>query len=86
MEELVQERRFFQNTYAPTGGRMYLNDDNALRIDYARCTVEDWKNAGLLDENEYYYLVACIVEGIPFVSNNFRYVRCVSQELGTAQL
>ncbi len=43
---------------------MYLNDDNALRIDYARCTVEDWKNAGLLDENEYYYLVACIVEGI----------------------
>ena len=52
MEELVQERRFFQNTYAPTGGRMYLNDDNALRIDYARCTVEDWKNAGLLDENE----------------------------------
>lgn len=69
MEDLVQERRFFQNTYAPTGGRMYLNDDNALRIDYARCTVEDWMNAGLLDENEYYYLVACIVEGIPFVSN-----------------
>ena len=48
---------------------MYLNDDNALRIDYARCTVEDWKTAGLLNENEYYYLAACIVEGIPFVSN-----------------
>lgn len=69
LEQLPKERRFFQNTYAPTGGRMYLNDENALRIDYARCTVEDWREAGLLSENEYYYLVACIVEGIPFVSN-----------------
>ncbi len=69
MEELPKERRFFQNTYAPAGGRMYLNDDNALRIDFARCTVEDWKGKGLLSEDEYYYLVACIVEGIPFVSN-----------------
>lgn len=69
MKTLGQERRFFQNTYAPTGGRMYLNDDNALRIDYARCTVEDWRGAGFLSDDEYYYLVACIVEGIPFVSN-----------------
>lgn len=69
MEDLPVERRFFQNTYAPVGGRMYLNDDNALRIDFARCTVEDWKAAGLLSEEEYFYLVACIVEGIPFVSN-----------------
>ena len=69
MENLIQERRFFQNTYAPTGGRMYVNDENALRIDYARNTVEDWKKEQLIDEKEYYYLLACIVEGIPFVSN-----------------
>jgi adenine-specific DNA-methyltransferase len=69
LEVLAVERRFFQNTYAPIGERMYLNDENALRIDFARCTVEDWKNEGLLSEDEYYYLVACIVEGIPFVSN-----------------
>lgn len=66
---LPENRRFFQNTYAPTGGRMYLNDENALRIDFARCTVEDWKAEGVLSEAEYYYLIACIVEGIPFVSN-----------------
>lgn len=69
MESLAQEKRFFQNTYAPTGGRMYVTDENALRIDYARNTVENWKNAGLISEDEYFYLVACIVEGIPFVSN-----------------
>lgn len=69
LEKLDQEKRFFQNTYAPTGGRMYLKDDNALRIDYARIQVEEWYKNGLLTENEYFYLVACIVEGIPFVSN-----------------
>lgn len=69
METLPQERRFFQNTYAPTGGRMYVNDENALRIDFARNRVEDWKQNGLLTDDEYYYLVACIIEGIPFVSN-----------------
>lgn len=69
MEELPREKRFFQNTYAPTGGRMYLNDENALRIDYARITVEEWYKDNLLTENEYFYLLACIVEGIPFVSN-----------------
>lgn len=69
MQKLPQKKRFFQNTYAPTGGRMYLNDDNALRIDFARITVEEWYNDGLLTDDEYYYLVACIVEGIPFVSN-----------------
>lgn len=69
MEVLPYEKRCFQNNYAPTGNRMYVTDSNALRIDFARNTVEDWKNQGLLSEIEYYYLVACIIEGIPFVSN-----------------
>lgn len=69
MEALPIERRFFQNTYAPTGGRMYVNDENALRIDFARNYIEDWKKEGILSDDEYFYLLACIVEGIPFVSN-----------------
>ena len=69
MEHLSREKRFFQNNYAPTGKRMYVTDSNALRIDYARNTIEFWKLENLLDEMEYYYLVACVVEGIPFVSN-----------------
>ncbi len=69
MEVLEQKRRFFQNTYAPAGGRMYVTDENALRIDFARNTVEDWYKNGLISEDEYFYLVACIVEGVPFVSN-----------------
>ena len=69
MESLAKQKRFFQNNYAPLGGRMYITDANALRIDFARNTIEEWNRAGLLSENEYYYLVASVVEGIPFVSN-----------------
>lgn len=69
METLPNEKRFFQNNYAPVGGRMYITNSNALRIDFARNTIEDWYCKGLLSTNEYYYLVASLLEGIPFVSN-----------------
>ena len=69
MESLEKEKRLFQNNYSPIGGRMYLTDANALRIDYARNKIETWHNEGLLSEDEYYYLIASVIEGIPFVSN-----------------
>lgn len=69
MEMLDKDKRFFQNTYAPIGGRMYITNENALRIDYIRNKIEDWKNRCIILENEYYYLLACFIEGIPFVSN-----------------
>lgn len=69
MECLALEKRFFQNNYAPTGGRMYITDANALRIDFARNTIEDWRSQGYLSDDEYFYLVASVIEGIPFVSN-----------------
>lgn len=70
MEKLIPyEKRFFQNNYSPQGGRMYITDDNALRIDFCRITIEDWKKQHVINDNEYYYLIACLIEGIPFVSN-----------------
>lgn len=69
LNKLPIEKRFFQNNYSPSGGRMYLTDENALRIDFARNSIEDWKKQNLIDEDEYYYLLAGLIEGIPFVSN-----------------
>lgn len=69
MGKLPQSKRFFQNNYSPKGGRMYVTEENALRIDFSRITVEKWYKQGLLNRYEYYYLIASIVEGIPFVSN-----------------
>ena len=68
-EKLPQEKRFFQNNFSPAGGRMYLRDDNALSIDFARNKIEEWQQAELIPEDEYFYLLAACVEGIPFVSN-----------------
>lgn len=65
----VENIGFFYNNFSPNGGRMYITDDNAIRIDSSRLFVEDWKEKNLISENEYYYLIACIVEGIPFISN-----------------
>ena len=69
LERMPVKKRFFQNNYSPLGSRMYLTEDNALRIDFARNKVEDWHDKGYLNNNEYFYLIASIVEGIPFVSN-----------------
>ena len=69
LEKIPINKRFFQNNYSSIGNRMYLTENNALRIDYARNKVEEWYNKGYISRNEYYYLVASIVEGIPFVSN-----------------
>ena len=69
LEILPKEKRFFQNNYSPLGGRMYINDENALRIDYVRNAIEKWYKQKLLTSSEYFYLIACLVEGIPFISN-----------------
>lgn len=69
LESLAKEKRFFQNNYSPIGGRMYITDSNALRIDFARNKIEQWFDCNLITQSEYFYLIACIVEGIPFVSN-----------------
>jgi len=59
------------NNYSPFGeaGRMYLTEENARRIDFIRETIERWKNEELLNDNEYKYLLACLIESVPFVSN-----------------
>lgn len=69
LEKLPKKKRFFQNNYSPVGNRMYITSDNALKIDFARNKIEEWKSNGLITKPEYYYLVASVIEGIPYVSN-----------------
>lgn len=62
---------FIANNYAPNEhcSRMYLSASNALRIDFIRTTIETWRQQRWIDEMEYYYLLAGLVEGVPYVSN-----------------
>lgn len=61
---------FIYQNYSPGGSeRMYFSADNAGRIDYFRQKIEEWKNANLLSNNEYCYLLACLIESVSDVSN-----------------
>lgn len=66
---------FIYKNYTPTGTenlprqRMYFIDENGKRIDAIRLKIEDWKNKSLISENEYFILLACLIETIGFYSN-----------------
>ena len=62
---------FIHDNYSPneTCERMYLTSENAKRIDYIRNTIEKWKNQKLINESEYFYLLASLIEGVPYISN-----------------
>lgn len=61
---------FIYKNYAPKESeRMYFTPENAARIDYFRKQIEYWKNSNLLSEEEYCYLLACLIESVSNVSN-----------------
>lgn len=61
---------FIYKTYAPTlTNRMYFTAENAGRIDYFRQTIQKWYDSNLLSEDEYAYLLACLIESVSDVSN-----------------
>lgn len=62
---------YYELNYSPSGiaGRMYLSSQNARRIDFIRNKIDEWKNAELINDNEFYYLLSSLIEAIPFVSN-----------------
>ena len=64
-------KSFIYDNYSPNKKceRMYLTPENAKRIDFIRNTIEEWKKEKIINENEYFYLLASLVEGVPFVSN-----------------
>lgn len=49
--------------------RQYFSDDNAKKIDAIRTQIEEWKKENKLLDNEYYYLIACLVESSDKVAN-----------------
>ena len=58
---------FITENYSPAGKakRMYFTEENAKRIDFIRTTIEEWKRENALTQNEYYYLLASLIEAVP---------------------
>lgn len=59
----------FKNYSLAESSRMYFTEENAARIDYFRFQIEDWKSKNLIDDKEYAYLLACLIESVSKVSN-----------------
>lgn len=49
--------------------RNYFTSDNARKIDAIRMKIEKWKKKKLINDNEYYYLLACLIEAADKVAN-----------------
>ena len=69
--EVNNKNSFIADNYAPNENcdRMYLTAENARRIDFIRNKIEEWKDKKLIKAQEYNYLLACLIEGVPYVSN-----------------
>lgn len=65
---------FISSHFSPAGGaasegRMYFTPENAARIDAAREAVESWRKERQVGEDDYYLLLAAIIEGADRVAN-----------------
>lgn len=66
---------FIYTNYTPEGTknldqpRTYFIGENGKKIDAIRETIEDWKNNKLVSEDEYFILLACLIESVPFYAN-----------------
>lgn len=61
---------FIYNNFSLGGSdRQYFSQDNAARIDYIRTKIEKWYSEDRITKNEYYYLIACLIESVSKVAN-----------------
>lgn len=68
--EKETRKGFVYQSYSPGGSeRMYFSEGNAARIDYFRYQIEEWKHHGKINDKEYDYLLACLLESVSHVSN-----------------
>ena len=75
LNNLKGSNGFISQNYAPKQTqhlekpRMYFTDENAQKIDAIRMQIEEWKKKDLINENEYYILLATLIEAIGYFSN-----------------
>lgn len=49
--------------------RMYFTDINGIKCDSIRTTIEDWHNDNLITDNEYFYLLSCLITSVDKCAN-----------------
>ena len=58
------------NTFSPTvSNRMFFTDENSKKCDSIRINIEKLKTENIIDENEYFFLIASLIVSIDKVAN-----------------
>lgn len=60
---------FVYKNYTPEGGRKFFTQANGIKIDGIRQEIEKLKDEKTITENEYYFLIASLLESVMKVSN-----------------
>ena len=63
------EDHFIWAQYSPRGGRQFFTEEIANKIDGIRIELEEMRETGVLNENEYYFLLASLLETAMGLSN-----------------
>jgi len=71
LNRLPGKKGFIFQNYAPAGKfkRQFFSNKNAMRIDATREQLDKWQKEGLLNESEFYILLASLIDAADFVAN-----------------
>lgn len=71
LNKLPGKKGFIFKYYAPGGesGRQFFSNENAIRIDSTRGQIDSWQKEELINEMEFYILLASLIDAADFVAN-----------------
>ena len=69
VEGFIYKNYSFGGTEGQEHRRMYFSDNNAKKCDAMRQKIEEWKNDGTVTENEYFFLLASLINSIDKYAN-----------------
>jgi len=75
LDDLELKEGFIYKNYCLSGTkkqefqRQYFSDENGKKVDTIREKIEDWKKEDKINDNEYYFLLATLIENIDKVAN-----------------
>ncbi len=71
LDDLEGIEGFIYKNYCLGSGskRQYFSDENGKKIDAVRQKIYEWKNAGRINENQYYFLLTSLLENADAVAN-----------------
>tara|TARA_R110001583_G_scaffold27778_1_gene99014 strand:+ start:44099 stop:45097 length:999 start_codon:yes stop_codon:yes gene_type:complete len=71
LNNLKEVEGFIFHNYSENGkeGRLYFSEENGKKIDSIRQQIETWKIEGKITENEFYFLLASLIESADKIAN-----------------